>query len=108
MDAANIGECVLEDLDNAGLASKANKIIKGMDENVRSVVSTKQLTNRGVLFELNSEEAARWIKPKQHRAMNQTSSHVIIMFTTPGVTNNVLTSGLIVYHKRVYAEKCKK
>ena len=172
VDAVNMGEHILADLNNTGLVSKANEIIKGVGAvGVRIVVSAKWLTNGGILFELNMEEAARWlneagnriqftgalapdmrmktrlfllvlqfiplhfgperenelhnveeinglpcgaidkarwIKPKQHRAASQTCGHVIITLTTPEAANKVLTDGLIVCQKRVYAEKCKK
>ena len=51
---------------------------------------------------------ARWIKPPYRRAPNQTCSHVIFIFSKPDTTNKVLTNGLVICQKHVYAEKCKK
>ena len=42
------------------------------------------------------------------RACNQTCSHVILIASTAEVANQILTNGLLVCQKRVYAEKCKK
>ena len=67
VDAANMGDCILADLDNTGLVSKANEI-KGMGAvGARIVVSTKWLTNGGILFELNTEEVARWLNEAGNR-----------------------------------------
>ncbi|KAF8518177.1 hypothetical protein JB92DRAFT_3113124 [Gautieria morchelliformis] len=62
VDAAALGERILAEMDNAGLMTRANEIISAMDtEGVRTVISTRRLTNGGVLFELNDEAAARWL-----------------------------------------------
>ncbi|KAF8508953.1 hypothetical protein JB92DRAFT_3120373 [Gautieria morchelliformis] len=68
VDAANAGEHVLADLDDIGLALKANEAISDLDaEGQRIVVSARRLTNGGVLFELNTEEAARWLNEAGRR-----------------------------------------
>ena len=51
---------------------------------------------------------ARWIKPPYRRAAEQTCGHVLAVMTRPEDANKILTDGLIVCQKRVYAEKCKK
>jgi hypothetical protein len=53
-------------------------------------------------------DRARWLKPVHRRAANQTCGHALVTFTSPEVANRVLTDGLIICQKRVYAEKCKK
>jgi hypothetical protein len=53
-------------------------------------------------------DKARWLKPAYRRAANQTCGHALLTFTSPEVANKILTDGLIICHKRVYAEKCKK
>ena len=51
---------------------------------------------------------ACWIKPPYCRAVEQTCGHVLAVMTRPEDANTVLTDGLIICQKRVYAEKCKK
>ena len=51
---------------------------------------------------------ARWIKPPYRRAVEQTCGHVLAVMTHPEDVNTVLTDGLIICQKHVYAEKCKK
>ena len=51
---------------------------------------------------------ARWIKPAHRRARNQTCSHVILIASAADTANKILTNGLVICQKRVYAEKCKK
>ena len=51
---------------------------------------------------------ARWIKPAHRRARDQTCGHVILVASTADTANKMLTNGLIVCQKHVYAEKCKK
>jgi hypothetical protein len=140
-------------------------------ENTHKAVSAKRLNNGGILFELDSEEAAKWMNEAQHRiqftealasdariktrlfplvlqfiplhfepdkdneirnientnkhplgaidrarwlkpthrwAPNETCGHALITFTNPETANKVLTNGLIICQKRVFAEKCKK
>ena len=51
---------------------------------------------------------ARWIKPAHRRARDQTCGHIILVASTADMANKMLTNGLVVCQKRVYAEKCKK
>ena len=51
---------------------------------------------------------ARWIKPAYCRALDQTCGHVPAVMTRPKDANSVLTNGLVICQKRLYAEKCKK
>ena len=51
---------------------------------------------------------ARWIKPAYRRAPEQTCGHLLVVMTRPEDANTVLTDGLLICQKRVYAEKCKK
>ena len=51
---------------------------------------------------------ACWIKPAYRRARDQTCGHIILVTSTADVTNKILTNGLLIFQKRVYAEKCKK
>jgi ribosomal protein S26 len=68
VDAANMGERILPDLNDADLALKANEIIRGMDAGgERAIVSARRLANGGILLELNTEEAARWLNEAGHR-----------------------------------------
>jgi hypothetical protein len=53
-------------------------------------------------------DKARWLKPTHRRSPNQTCGHALFTFTSPETANKVLTDGLIICQKRVYAEKCKK
>ena len=50
---------------------------------------------------------ACWIKPAYCQAHDQTCSHIIFVASTTDAANKMLTSSLVVYQKRVYAEKCK-
>jgi hypothetical protein len=172
VDAANAGTQILAEMDNAGLAKRANEILSTIGtEHMHTVVSARRLANGGILFELDSEEAAtwineaqhrirftealapeariktrlfplviqfiplhfgpdkdnelryieninrlahgaidraKWLKPTHRRSPTQTCGHALITFTNPEVANKVLTNGMIVCQKRVYAEKCKK
>ena len=51
---------------------------------------------------------ACWIKPAYRRACDQTCGHVILVASAAEVTNKILTNGLLICQKRVYAKKCKK
>ena len=51
---------------------------------------------------------ARWIKPPQRQLQGQTCGHTIFVISNPATVNKVLTDGLLVCQKCVYAEKCKK
>jgi len=55
-----------------------------------------------------SIQRMRWIKPAYRWAPDQTCGHVILTVTKPDIANTVLTSGLVICQKQVYAEKCKK
>ena len=50
----------------------------------------------------------RWIKPPHRRACDQTCGNVIFVFSRPNTANKVLTNGLVICQKHVYAKKCKK
>ena len=68
VNATELGAQILGDLDNPGLANKANKALNTLDTETRhTVVSARRLNNEGVLFELDSEEAATWINEAQHQ-----------------------------------------
>jgi hypothetical protein len=70
VDAANMGDRVLAELDNAKLILRANEIIGSMgSDGSQAVVSARRLANGGVLLELNSEEAARWLNEARHRVL---------------------------------------
>jgi hypothetical protein len=71
------------------------------DNELRHVEGTNRLPHGAI-------DRAKWIKPVYHRSPHQTCRHALITFTSLEVTNRVLTNGLIVCQKRVYAEKCKK
>ena len=51
---------------------------------------------------------ARWIKPAYCRAPDQTCGHILAVMTKPEDANTILTNGLVICQKRVYAVKCKK
>ena len=51
---------------------------------------------------------ACWIKPPYQRTHEQTCGHIILVTSTTEVANKILTNGLLVCQKRVYAKKCKK
>ncbi len=51
---------------------------------------------------------AKWIKPAYRRSPDQTCGHLILVASKPETANKILTDGLIICQKRVYAEKCKK
>ena len=51
---------------------------------------------------------ACWIKLAYRRALNQTCGHIILVTTAADTTNKILTNGLVICQKCVYAEKCKK
>jgi hypothetical protein len=51
---------------------------------------------------------ARWIKPASRRSPSQTCGHAILSLTSPQAANEILSHGLFICHKKVYAEKCKK
>ena len=51
---------------------------------------------------------AQWIKPIMRWALTQTCGHVVLAFSTPEATNEVLVHGLFICQKKVYTEKCKK
>jgi hypothetical protein len=71
------------------------------DNELRHVEGTNRLPHGAI-------DRAKWLKPTYRRSPHQTCGHVLITFTSPEVANRVLTNGLIVCQKRVYAEKCKK
>ena len=51
---------------------------------------------------------AHWIKPAHRRARDQTCGHIILVASAADTANKILTNGLVVCQKRVYAKKCKK
>ena len=51
---------------------------------------------------------AHWCKPTARRSPRQTCGHAVFSFLSPEAANQVLTQGLFVCQKKVYAEKCKK
>ena len=51
---------------------------------------------------------ARWIKPISRRSPTQTCCHAIFSLKSPQAANSILTHGMVVHQKKVYAEKCKK
>ena len=68
VNATEPGAQILGDLDNPGLAKKAKKALCTLDTEARhTIVSARRLNNGGVLFELDSEEAATWINEAQHQ-----------------------------------------
>ena len=73
------------------------------DSSLREVEEANQLPKNAILQAL-----AHWIKPAYRRALEQTCGHVLIVITKPADTNLILTNGLVIFQKRVYAEKCKK
>ena len=71
------------------------------DSSLREVEDANQLPKNAVL-------RAHWIKPAYHWAPEQTCGHVLLVMTKPADANVILTNGLVICQKRVYAEKCKK
>ena len=62
IDAPNIGEVLLEGLSNTAIVQRTNEIIQSMpDCSKHTVNSARQLNNGGILLELDTEEATRWI-----------------------------------------------
>ena len=53
----------------------------------------------------NAFHWVHWIKPPYRRAAAQTCGHVLAVMTHPEDANKILTDGLIICQKRVYAEK---
>ena len=51
---------------------------------------------------------ARWIKPAARQTPQQTCGHAIFSFSSPQSANEVLTGGLFICQKKVYAAKCRK
>ena len=51
---------------------------------------------------------ARWCKPAARHSPRQTCRHAVFSFPSPEAANQVLTQGLFVCQKKVYAKKCKK
>src|SRR6266481_1637942 len=51
---------------------------------------------------------ARWVKPAYQCVLEQTCGHIILTLSTPETANLILTNGLVICQKRVYAEKCRK
>ena len=51
---------------------------------------------------------ARWCKLAARRSPRQTCGHAVFSFHSLEAANQVLTQGLFVCQKKVYAEKCKK
>ena len=53
-------------------------------------------------------QRARWIKPVSRWSPTQTCGHVMLLFLSPEMANDVLAHSLFICQKKVYAEKCKK
>ena len=51
---------------------------------------------------------ARWIKLVARCKPSQTCGHLILSFQSPQSTNDALAYGLVIGHKKVYVEKCKR
>ena len=71
------------------------------DSEVRSVEKDNDLPAGSLL-------CARWIKPPYRRNREQMCSHIILVTSATEAANKILTNGLLVCQKRVYAKKCKK
>jgi hypothetical protein len=68
VDAADAGAQILGELDNAGLAKKANEALHTIDaDTTHTIISARRLNNGGVLYEFDSEGATTWINEVQHR-----------------------------------------
>ena len=52
--------------------------------------------------------SAQWLKPLQWQEPGQEVAHALITFHSAEAANKVLTEGIIICRKWVYAEKCKK
>ena len=59
-------------------------------------------------FDKGDVTKVRWIKPIARRSPSQTCGHLILSFSCPIPANSMLSYGLVLCHKKVYAEKCKK
>jgi hypothetical protein len=51
---------------------------------------------------------AKWVKPPLRRAKSQSCGHLILVLSSPQSANKILTDGLRVAHKLVFATKCKR
>ncbi len=72
-----------------------------MEAELRAIEADNKLATGAVL-------RARWVKPAYRRALEQTCGHIILTLSTPETANSILTNGLVICQKRVYAEKCRK
>ena len=59
-------------------------------------------------LEASSILRVRWIKLPYRRVASQTCSHAIFVTSKPEIANKILTNGLIICQKNIYAKKCKK
>ena len=59
-------------------------------------------------FDKGDVTKGRWIKPVARCSPSQTCRHLILSFSCPIPANSILSYGLVICHKKVYAEKCKK
>ena len=71
------------------------------ERELRDIEETNMLPNNAIL-------RARWLKPAYRRAPDQTCGHILAVMTKPEDANTILTNGLVICQKRVYAVKCKK
>ena len=51
---------------------------------------------------------AQWIKPAHRHTKDQVCGHAFLMLSDPGTANRILTNGLTICHKWVFAEKYTK
>ena len=49
---------------------------------------------------------AKWVKPPTRRAKSQSCGHLILTLSSPQAANKILTDGLRIAHKLVFATKC--
>lgn len=71
------------------------------DNELRDIENTSELSEQAIV-------KARYVKPKEQRAPNQITGHVIINFNSPEQANHAIVHGLVICQKRVEVERCKK
>jgi hypothetical protein len=57
---------------------------------------------------LGSRTHTKWVKPIARCAVGQTCGHIILVLSSPQAANKILTNGLRITHKLVYATKCRR
>ena len=67
---------------------------------LREIEEANSIDNGGIV-------RVRWIKPATRHKPSQTCGHLILSFQSPQSANDTLAYGLVIGHKKVYAEKCK-